>query len=334
MYRKLAVLACACALILVPAVSAFAQEVVGNAVIRDTVTTGDTLVVNLSGVSPAAPGSHYEGWLRSADGSQRLSLGTIGVEGDGSVNFTYTSPRSENLIGANTVFEMSVEPDGDADPNPSGTVAYRGQLADAMVPAVRELLFRWPSSRFGTPSGPGLVEDALLLDATAAQLVEAANGGDLGGAKRLAERLVNTVEGQNGANFGDHNGDGQAEGPGDGTGALNFAWGTYWRAKVATAAVPDDTWVAAHAGHVSGSVEQQVVNRLAEIRDQGLQFQGVSDMADAQQRAQSLRDAAARTLNGFDANGDGVVDPTAGEGGAIQILEHGQLMSAFRVAPV
>jgi hypothetical protein len=198
---------------------------------------------------------------------------------------------------------------------------------------VRELLVRWPSSRFGTPSGPGLLADARLLDSIAQQLLDAAAAGDVGGANRFAERLVNTVEGQGGEHFGDHNGDGLIEGPGDGTGTLNFAWGTYWRAKVAKDAVPGDGWVAARADAIAGSAELQIVNRLAELRDQGLELQGVGDPGDVQQRAQSLRDAASRALHGYDADGDGAVQVAAGEGGAEQVLDESQQLAAFQVGP-
>lgn len=312
---------------------ALAAGEAGNAVIRDTVVQSDTLVVSLQGVTPPPAGSHYEGWLRSADSSERTDLGAVTVAPGGAVDFTYVSPRSENLIGVNSVFEMSVEPDGDTDPNPSGTVAFRGQLADGILPAARELLFRWPESRFGTPTAEGLAEDGKLIDSTAAQLSEAANSGDLDGAKRMAERIVNTVEGQNGAKFGDLNGDGQAEGPGDGTGLLNYAWGSYWRAKIAQDGAPGDAWVALHAGHVTSSVNQ-LVNWAGMLRDSGVTYIAINDPAEAKQKAQDMRNAATYLLSGYDANGDGVIDVGAGEGGAQQVLEHSQLMVAFQVSPV
>jgi hypothetical protein len=332
MQTRIAVLAMVAALAIGPS-QTFAQGAVGNAVIRSNVANGDTLIVALSGVSSAPAGSHFQGWLRSSDGSQRTDLGVVPVGQDGSVSFTYLSPRSENLLGANSVFELSVEPDNDADAGPSGVVAYRGQLNDALLPAVRELLVRWPNSRFGSPSGPGLLAHARLLDATSQQLQDAADAGDVGLAKRLAERIVNAVEGQGGEHFADHNGDGLTEGPGDGTGVLNYAWGTYWRAKVARDAAAGDSRVAGRADAIAGSVELQIVSRLAELRDQGLELQRADDPADIQARALLLRDAASRALHGFDADGDGAVQVATGEGGAEQVLDESQQLAAFQVGP-
>jgi len=330
MRRSLVALAVAAALAL-PVSHAFAQQATGTATFRTTVILADTLVVSMADINPAPGGSHYEGWLRSADGSQRVDLGAVPVT-DGKVDFTYVSPRSENLLGANSVFEMSTEPDSDADPNPNGPVAYRGQLADALLPAAREMLFRWPDSRFGTPAAGGLNEDAQLLDKTAGELQQAAESGDLAAAKKFAERLVNTVEGQGGANYGDHNADGQAEGPGDGTGALNYAWGSYWRAKVAVDVSPGDARIAASGNAVAASA-QQCVNQLAFLRDNGLAFQGVSDPQDAKTRAADLKQVTDRLLNGFDANGDSTIAPDAGEGGAKQILDGAEQMLAIQVGP-
>jgi len=55
-------------------------------VLSDTITQGDTLVVTLSGLSPAPGGSHYEGWLRPPDSSERMDLGAVPVGADGAVN--------------------------------------------------------------------------------------------------------------------------------------------------------------------------------------------------------------------------------------------------------
>src|SRR5439155_7280065 len=259
MRRLLVSLGFVAATLVTPVGQALAADPVGNAVLSDSVTQGDTLLVTLQGITPPPGGSHYEGWLRPSDSSERTDLGAVQVGADGAVNFKYVSPRSENLLGANVVFELSVEQDGSSGATPSGAVTHRGQLSDALVPAVREMLFRWPESRFGTPAAEGVLEDAKLPQANAQQLQQAAASGDLAGAKRMAERMVNTVEGQNGAKFGDHNGDGQVEGPGDGTGLLNYAWGAYWRARLAMDAVPGDQWVAGHGGNAVAST-QQVIN--------------------------------------------------------------------------
>ena len=331
---RLLTLALVAILLAMPARPASAQNMVGFAVITDTNVFGDTLSLGMGGISPAPPGSHYQGWLRAPDGSQPLDIGSIAVAEDGTVQHVHVSAQRQNLLGVYTVLEITIEPDGDVDPAPNGAVVFGGRIPDGIVPAARELLFQWSSSRFGTPSGQGLYIDALLLDRTAGEMVDAANAGDLDGAKRLAERLVNTVEGEGGANYGDHNGDGQAQGPGDGTGALNYAWGSYWRAKVAAANAPGDTWVEEQANWISASAELQIVPRLAELRDQGLAFQAVSDVGEAQQRAQTLREAASRVLVGFDANGDGAVDINSAEGGAFHVLVQGQYLAAIRIVPV
>ena len=41
---------------------------------------------------------------------------------------------------------------------------------------------------------------------------------------------------------------------------------------------------------------------------------------------------ANHTFNGFDANGDGSIDPIPGEGGAVTAYYHGQLMASLVLA--
>ena len=56
----------------------------------------------------------------------------------------------------------------------------------------------------------------------ALELREAVNRGNLPTSRRHAEHLVNLIEGKDGGNYGDVDGDGSLEDPGDGTGMLTY----------------------------------------------------------------------------------------------------------------
>ncbi len=50
-------------------------------------------------------------------------------------------------------------------------------------------------------------------------------------------------------------------------------------------------------------------------------------------KVQEIVTLANHAFNGFDANGDGSVDPIPGEGGAVTANFHGQLMATLVLAP-
>jgi len=60
------------------------------------------------------------------------------------------------------------------------------------------------------------------LQIHAGEMQEALQRSDLTAARRHAEHLINLVEGKQGADYGDADGDGKVEDPGDGTGALVY----------------------------------------------------------------------------------------------------------------
>ncbi len=326
---RLGVLALALLLLCQPAMPALAQLYVGNAQIFSDQGDGNRLEVIMWSIDPPPAGSHYEGWLRTSDGNQITGLGTLPISGNGEMRFNYTSRHYENLF-VYSVFEITVEPDGDTDPTPSGVTPYRGEYPAPMVPAVRELLYQWPGSRFGVPAALGLYQDIERLERTMQDLETVSAQGDLVRAKQFAERLVNTVEGQSGASFGDHNGDGQVQGPGDGTGTLAYARATAARARIVSESMSGDETIVGHANNVSGSVEQQIIPRLQELRDQALQFQAVSDAAQAQQLAASLHEKTRRAMSGFDSNANGSID-TRTEAGILDVFADAQLLGTFEV---
>jgi plastocyanin/uncharacterized membrane protein YozB (DUF420 family) len=82
--------------------------------------------------------------------------------------------------------------------------------------------------RYITPASPALTPAAQLLQASndlqihAGEMQEALQRSDLSAARRHAEHLINLVEGKHGPDYGDADGDGKVEDPGDGTGSVVY----------------------------------------------------------------------------------------------------------------
>ena len=226
-------------------ISADVLEGEGTAVIWDDAALSDAITFTMTGVTAPAAGTAYEGWLVSDDGTVKLSTGIITVEADGSVDSTFDS-SSEGNTGQNLIHNydkalITVEPVPDADPGPSGAVAFSAQIPAGAMAHIRHLLTNWPP---GTTAGiltnlQTNLEGAILHT----NLAKNADTLDL---KRLhTHHVINAIEGEGGDNYDISFGDPA----GDGIGVLAHA-ALRLHAGLAEAAAVDDATIALHAALV------------------------------------------------------------------------------------
>ncbi len=226
-------------------ISADVLEGEGTAVIWDDAALSDAITFTMTGVTAPAAGTAYEGWLVSDDGTVKLSTGIITVEADGSVDSTFDS-SSEGNTGQNLIHNydkalITVEPVPDADPGPSGAVAFSAQIPAGAMAHIRHLLTNWPP---GTTAGiltnlQTNLEGAILHT----NLAKNADTLDL---KRLhTHHVINAIEGEGGDNYDISSGDPA----GDGIGVLAHA-ALRLHAGLAEAAAVDDATIALHAALV------------------------------------------------------------------------------------
>lgn len=87
------------------------------------------LTLSLHGLR-SLPSGHYEGWAVFGDG--RISTGTFGIDGSGAMvsgagGTLEAFPLARDIVDA-TRIEITIEPDGDRDPRPSGVTILAGAL--------------------------------------------------------------------------------------------------------------------------------------------------------------------------------------------------------------
>jgi len=201
--------------------------------------TADQFVLNLTGVAPPAEGQAYQGWLVSDDGAVS-GVGPIPVSADGSVAFTWNSPNSENLLNRFAHFQATLEPAA-GSARPTGKVVFSGGLDGRALSNARQVFVR-TQNRPVTPSadsGYGQMDQSMATPLNTAfapglkaqanvalqHVHNAANADAIGSRAEMRvhlEHVINIFEGQTGPRFGDHDGNGNAENPGDGFGVLNY----------------------------------------------------------------------------------------------------------------
>ena len=190
----------------------------------------------------------------------------------------------------------------------------------------------------GIGLGVGLVRQAAALDDVAQAMLAAQQAGDLDAVKRNAEAAVNLIEGSNGADFGDLDGDGAVNNPGDGFGLLlngdhaGYVEGAIQHALLGSRAADATVNMQFHAGHVAvaaANVEKWAV----ELRDLTLQIVAAPDLNGTEQLVRQATELADRLLRGQDLNGNESIDPLPDEGGALTAFQHAQYMADLFLLP-
>jgi hypothetical protein len=250
--------------LLIPTTLAHAQGGSGAVVISDGSALSDTATITMAGVPAPEAGTVYEGWFVSDDGSREESTGVLSRDSDGNINLTFSLAElaepvgtGENLFGAFDQFVVTVEPAIDADPTPSGVVAYAHKIPAAGMAHIRHLTFSSQGNpeyasgpHAGTPKGisVGLREQTQEAWTHAKLAQSSATAGDLAAAQLNACHVVNILDGYDKADESNI-----CPGPGDGFGALNYGVDATKHAAFTRDAAPNDTTIAQFAAAVIAS---------------------------------------------------------------------------------
>jgi plastocyanin len=310
----------------------------GTAAFRDDKGRSDQIAVSLRVDTPPPSGQTLFAFLTTLDGSATQPLGPLAIDGGGGATGTFNSPDGSNLAARFNRFVVSQEPAGSQPAQPSGQPIFEGVLPGQASQFLTQLLANGP----GLPTAQGYITGIRLqtdeLARHAKFLADAKAAGDLAGVKRHAEHVYNLIAGSLDAKFGDLDGDGRSQNPGDGFGLLqNGAQNGYLRAAgdAATAAknAPDASdSVKAHSEHVL-ICAQNMQEWAVEARTLALQLAQSTDLAATGDAITHLGQLSQWIQRGDDANGDGEIAPVPGEGGGVVAYEHAQFMAGFGLFP-
>jgi tRNA A-37 threonylcarbamoyl transferase component Bud32 len=179
-----------------------------------------SLTAQINDVGAAPDGFAYQAWL-VGDNVDPLSLGLVSPI-DGQIAIAYQDPDGQSLLATYSGLWISLEPDPDPDPGTAGEKVYTASVP-AEVTSLSQLLTE--------VNGPGALS-AELLDGMAHQAVhytshsglavDSIDQGNLAGGKQHSEHVINILEGKSGQDYGDWNGDGRIENPGDDVGLIPY----------------------------------------------------------------------------------------------------------------
>lgn len=265
----------------------------GFAVFKD-----DSLTAQINDVSPAPTGFAYQAWLVGPDIAP-LSLGLVSPV-DGQLAIAYQDPQGSSLLSTYSGIWISLEPDPDPDPATAGEKVYTASVPDQLTAYAQLVTEVDGPGPLTTELLDGMVHQALTYTSHRDLSASSIDDGNLAGGKQHAEHVINILEGKSGSDYGDWNGDGRIENPGDDVGLIPYL------------ELLSDLVVDIHDNPAADDASLQAADQLnQQIQDELDQAQAARDLA--------TRVASADTLE--------EVQPLASEMTALQLEDPASLIA-------
>jgi plastocyanin len=301
---------------------------------RDEVQNNDGLQVSTEDLPSLANNVVYAAWLQGK--TQSLFLGVLVPEATGTQTYSlsFAAPDHANLLDGFERVAIARSNPADASKTQPTDPVLAGALPDKALVHVRHVLVSIDTTPKQLGFALGVRQESDLVLQHAQFLRDAVTENNLANLHFHAEHLVNIIEGKQGEHYGDLNGNGKVENPGDGFGLLqNGAQDGYIKGMsdhASLAAGSDDATdgIKLHATHVQITAENTRV-RLNEIRDIALEVGKAGRPADAADSVLHILALAQQTIQGVDLNGDEQIAPVKGEGGVLTAYQHAQLMAGI-----
>jgi serine/threonine protein kinase len=304
---------------------------------QDGAALADQITISANLDNPPE-GTQYEAWLIDDSGEQSRSIGTLTADDKGTYSLTFVDPQSRNLLADFSHMEITVEPNPDNSPNPSGEIAYSSGIPGRALAHIRHLMVATDETPNQVGMLAGLKNHATLINQTAEAMLTAYEAGKQKDVRSNAEALINLVVGKQDTSYVDWDGNGTVNDPGDGYGLLvngdqtGYVGGTHHHSSYSAAADDSTPDIRLHDGHVEVSIHN-IEEWAIELRD--ITERIVQAPADANIEA-DVRTAVAlanQILNGLDINGNESIEPIAGEGGTITAYQHAYYMADMPILP-
>jgi serine/threonine protein kinase len=314
-------------------------EPVGLLRFQDGSALADQVTFSSSNMPLPPEGSQYELWLIEDDGESRLPVDLIQFDAENRASLTWVDDTGRNLIASYHGLEITVEPDGDTNPNPSNVIAFSATLPPSGYTHVRHLLSAFPSTPNQTPFIRGLRTDTELAQNLGQQMLTSFESGNDTDVRAQAERILNTIVGIQNEQHKDWNADGNVDDPSDGYGLLlngdnaGYIQGTFRHANLALTSPDANENMLVHGEHVKTAADN--INVWApQLRD--LLIAILEEPPNSPEIGGFVREAVVLTnqmLNGVDINGNENIEPIPGEGGAMTAYDHSYYMADILVFP-
>ena len=294
----------------------------------------DAVTMSIQNLESPPSGFQYDAWLVNDATEQNIALGTLTASGQTfSLNYSGDSKNGQagtNLIGASDKVIVTLEQGSVSAP--TGNVILTATFPPKAFIHIRHLLFSFPITPGKIGLLVGLLGQVQLLSVQSLSLQNASANHNTAAIQCAAQSLIDIIEGAQGSAYQPLSSSCLSLGvsaAGDGFGILgNTGYDLLASQHASLAATqPDSTNnIRLHAGHVEIAMTN-IKGWATKIEQDLLVLRASPNNTSLIQEIATLSD---HIFHGVDVNGDGRVDPVAGEAGAITAYNEGQLMATLQ----
>lgn len=300
----------------------------------------DALSIVVTGLSAPPAGSHYAAWLTDMQNEHDIALGTLAAGIHGAYTLRYEGSvgsqggSGNNLLGQGQQEMVWITLEHDVLQAPVGRVVLGGMLPRMAFMHVQHLLVAYDDTPNHIGLLVGLLDQSRKLAAQALILESIAASGDTQAIQCVAQTVVDIIEGSHGPNYQPISITCDAEVravTGDGYGILGDGYLTDAADHASRAAHQPDT--TDHIRLVVSRVEAALANIKAWVTTADQDALSLLANPSDTGKVHELATLCVRAFVGTDQDGDGQVDPVAGEGGAVTAYAQGQALATLPLSP-
>ncbi|HRK89595.1 MAG TPA: protein kinase [Anaerolineales bacterium] len=298
----------------------------------------DKAVISVNGLPMPERGKHYEVWYLAQGGEIRRNVGMIPMTEAGG-QITFLEPEARNLLEVFDQVEVTLEPDNDPNPNePSGRVVASSVFPPLALVHVRHLVVSFADAPEGTPLVSGLWYMVDAIDTSILELNDAFAAGDEATFRVKIEEIINQTVGEKNAQlYKDWNGDTRVSDPGDGYGLLGqvdqgYAAQTISHVQFAAQSADATQNIQTHSEHIIVCVNN-ITGWSEQILELAIRLQDMPFGTEMEPLVAEILSLSSNMLYGADTNGNGLIEPVIGEGGADTAYEHAYYLTDMPLLP-
>ncbi len=298
----------------------------------------DKATIMITGLSVPKAGTHYEVWYLAQGGEKRRNVGIVEISENAPAQLIFTNPDQENILLLFDQLEVTVEPNNDPNPDESsGEIAASSVFPPLALIHVRHVLVSFHDAPESVALIQGLWGSVDDLYGNVNEFQKAFANDDEELFRRKNEEIINQIVGDaNKDRYLDWNKDGTLDDPSDGFGLLQngepgyvdqgYLKQTISHATFAAQSADATESIKTHSAHVVICGEN-MKGWSEQLLEQALQLQKMPFGSDMEPIIAEIVTLSNQIVSGVDSNGNELIEPIVGEGGATTAYEHAYYMA-------
>jgi hypothetical protein len=311
---------------------------------NDFNSTLDKANITITDLDPLKAGTHYEAWYLAQGGEVRLNIGEIKTDDNGQGQLTYVDADARNILAFFDQMEITIEPDNDPSNNESsGQVAASFVYPPLAFKHVQHLIVAFNSAPNKTALVQGLWFGTDQVATSVDELQAAFDANDEALVRLKTEEIINQLAGNaNTTLYKDWDENGMIDDPSDGYGLLQNGEPGYndqgyipqtiahanfsATSQDATDTIKSNSLAVAEAAKNVEGWTRQLLEKAVRLNETPFG----SDMAPLIEEINVLSE---QIVLGVDSNGNQIIEPIVGEGGASTVYDFAYNTSLMQLLP-